>query len=130
MKIRHGFISNSSSSSFLVFGRQIVDMTIDDLIYFLDNVPQRNDGWKWVEPDDIPKLDRNDKESVFEYIKYLCSVDIIEYIHIDENNTFIGMYVGYGDQINIPIKELKDNIDKAEKLFGTELKFYSFVQDS
>jgi len=100
-KIRNGFVSNSSSSSFLIYGSIFDNEDLNRII-------QNEELKKWVEEKDY-NIEDDKHETISEFLSEKFKIDFQSY-HPDE------YYIGVSyDNIkdNETGKQFKDNIENA-----------------
>jgi hypothetical protein len=86
MKIRNGFVSNSSTSSFILFGHQVGEDERENLAKRLGLSPDAElYGWDYDE-DDPEKSEM----SVQEAIEAIGGIDVLHEEYADEDSIFIG----------------------------------------
>ena len=107
MKIRSGFVSNSSSSSYIIFG------------YSIDGVDQRK-----IVNEHIENYKIEDRDKLYRYIRI--------HNNYDEPYLFFGRYILYSDgydEFNIPDKnkmemELDLEVEKENIIVACKPSFY------
>jgi len=130
MKIRNGFVSNSSTSSFLLYGIQLDENEIQSFIKKYANVNFEKDKAKYLK-DDF-------QEGCFSYEKYNKKIketglQIINHIGYEEpeNIEIYGIYLGIdlGEIENIKNIPLDNLIAVREELkhFDKEIKFHGGI---
>jgi len=139
MKIRHGFVSNSSSSSFCIYGvtlnsvtgKSIVEAVLDGVISFGENfVKEANEYFlqgAYGTQKDIDNRTDNYKESVYDAIRETSDSPSLPgdmYIKIlpDSGETYIGRDIDSLGEDETK-RQFKASIDEALKtMFGDKAK--------
>lgn len=107
MKIRHSFVSNSSSSSFVISvphaysNIREVEEAIEDMVKSLEDacliMPEEDK--KYEHPEDLIKIESEDKETISKYTKMIKSgrkVLAIEFSTEDGPETMLEMLESHG----------------------------------
>lgn len=116
MKVRQGFVSNSSTSSFFVWGDEFND--IGDLKKKLKPEMLKELEADWKKTQEKYKDDEDDEEITFE--KYLSGyADLIHSYEYNEDSFIFGIRAGsidYQERVGT-IKEFIKEQEEAQKLF-------------
>lgn len=121
MKIRAGFVSNSSSSSFVIFGVDAKDMTNDEILQFCGVSIYREDYKDQDEYDDCIGYSlyslRHSTDTKWNAITSEGTRLIGKIFHLtksaDEINDF-----------NVDFEDLEEYANEMEKTFGCKPKLY------
>ena len=126
MKIRNGFVSNSSSSSFCLYGYSIYDIR-----EFLEKIKNYIDNDKYKEIvcgiDDIDDIDDEDLEFCIDnidekYLEFYINDNIISVTKDYDENIFIGTYCTDIPE-NMTLIQMKDYIISViNKKFGIDIE--------
>ena len=126
MKYRTGFVSNSSSSSFCIYGIEIPYEDVEDLITNIENKTE-NEIISLVKL----KLEDfiNEDDEAYEILEKVEKRFGLSYYIDEDGQTFIGRdFISIGD--NETGKEFKESTEKILKaLFGSDIEITS-IEDS
>jgi hypothetical protein len=117
MKIRNGFVSNSSTSSFVLVG---VKANKENQKKLEEKYPKQKD-----------ELDEDDGDGDFCYHERLDEEYDIHYLNDEYGTDKIGVLLGYGEDSSFELsqKEVNEAFDKVKGVFGEncEPKLFSGV---
>ena len=128
-KIRSGFVSNSSSSSFIIAGIKVDDR---DLILNMikEKYPVYSD-YKYADEDYDNWDDYAEDISFSELAEILDSEDLDVQSDYENDVAYIGKNIlSFGYEAQCSLDSIRKSLNEAEALFGKDVKIYAATTSS